>query len=272
MSTESEINDFEAAFTEASNEEVVNDLADVGEQDANELDDSQEDSHEEPESLSLEDRLAELERERDDYRQKFQSNNGRISAYQRQVEELNHKLSSQVDSAAQGNTHEEAQDKLAQDINNSSWDELLEDMPDVAEAINQRLESVVSSRLGQIEQKISPLTERVQQERMEVEIAALKSRHPDFQEIANSDAFDNWIAEQPHFVQSKRNSNDAAEAAYLLDNFKAMTGYGNQQTKQKNRSRLESNVAAPSKRLARTGDDMDFEAAFNARVNSKRRG
>jgi predicted nucleic acid-binding Zn-ribbon protein len=263
MSTESEMDDFEAAFGEASSEEVIENLADVDAQDEPE-------EHNEPEEVTLEDRLAELERERDDYRQKFQSNNGRISAYQRQVEELNHKLTSQVDSAAQGNTHAQAQDQLAQDLNGSSWDELLEDMPEVAEAINQRLNSVVEDRLSQIEHKISPLTERVQQDAQEAQIAALKSRHPDFQEIANSNEFDNWIADQPDFIQAKRHSNDAADAAYVLDSYKAMTGAN--QTRNKNRSRLESNVAAPSKRIARAGDDMDFESAFNARVNSKRRG
>lgn len=237
-----------------------------------EQDDQEEDQYDQgDESLSLEERLAQVEKERDDFRHKFQSNNGRIQAFQRQIDDLNAQISQQANS---GKSQAQNQEDLAQEINGSSWEELVEDMPDVAQAIESRLKQEVERSLSSIQQKIQPWEERLQREALDNEIAALKSRHPDFEEIRDSQEFAEWLDNQPIPVKQLTQSTHAADAAYLLDNFKRDNGFNESQgsnLKQRNRSKLERNVSPQSKRMARrdTGD-ADFDMAFQAGVRSRK--
>ncbi len=283
MGTEhEELDDFEAAFDAAVE---GSESADESENEEEVTPTGVEETPTGEESLETESEEAEGEldieaiiRERDDYRQKFQSNNGRISAYQKQLDELqqsNAHLAGQVAKAVDDTDNKsEAQEQLAQDIANSSWEELQEDMPDVASAIDKRLDQKIEQRFGEVDQKLQPISQSLQEQRIEREMAALNSRHPDWQDTVQSGEFNDWLGAQPQAVQQLTKSTSAADAAYLLETFKLQnptepTGSNHQE---RNRNRLKQSIAAPSKRIARkAAPSDDFESAFDAAVSRDRR-
>lgn len=284
MSVETEHDEFEAAFNAAVEQDGSEEIEDQQETEEETEEETEQETEEEEAEEETEEEAEEeidveaLKRERDDYRQKFQSNNGRISAYQRQLAELqesNAHLASQVAKAVDDTgSKSEAREQIAENIANSSWQELAEDMPDVAAAIDKRLAEVVDQRLSTINQKLDPISQNLQQQTIEREKAALTSRHSDWVEVVNSSEFSDWLGQQPEAVQELSASTSAADAAYLLDTFKLQnptepTGSNNQT---RNRNRLKQSIAAPSKRIARKAAPMDdFDAAFDAAVARDRR-
>lgn len=271
-----ELDEFEAAF-EAAAEDV--ELEDEATEELEETLEDQEDEVSEPEEEELDEpTLEELIKERDEYKHKFESNNGRISSMQRQQEELkqqNAHLAAQMAKAGSSNTDtSEAQEKMAQDVSGMSWEELQQDMPDVAEAINKRLQSVIDERLESVNQQIQPITQNLQAQQRDAELAALKSRHEDYYEVGQSSEFREWLGQQPDAVQQLENSDSAADAAYLLDIFKLQNPTESPDSSQKSRqqAQLRRSIAAPSKRMAKRAPAMgSFDDEFDAAVAHSRR-
>lgn len=243
-------------------QEENNDLSDVGQ-----------DNTPEP---TMEERLALAEQERDDWKHKFSSTNGRISAYQRQINELTQKIQNPESTKQE---RDDAKEELAQQTNNSNWNEFKDEFPEFAAALDERLgeidvrEKQLDERFKQLENQVQPLQQRAQEAALQSELAALEAAHPDYEEVANSDEFNEWLEKQPKPVQQLIESDAAPDAAYLLDNFKRDTGRNSdsselQINQQINQKRLASNVAVQSKRTARrpVADD-DFDSAFEAAVN-----
>lgn len=272
--------EFSDAFAEATADENPQEQDDIINDDQaidNDEPESEEPDNNEP---TLEERFAALEKERDDYKHKFQSNAGRIRTYQSQIDELSAKVNQSV---ANGSTQEQAQEELAQQVNNSSWDELKEDFPEIADAlesklgtIDQKIEQLVGQRIGSLEQQIQPLTQKVHAEALQSEFAALEAAHPDYQAIGASEEFHNWLETKPDPVKQLISSNHAADAAYLLDTFKRDTGHQTEHSSsnktQRNRERLASNIAVPSSRNTRRDvTDDDFGSAFDSAVKAKNR-
>lgn len=294
MSVEKEHEDFEAAFDAAVEGKELDEETEVEEAEETEETEVEteeaEESEEENEVDETTDDKEEIDvealiRERDDYKQKFQSNNGRISAYQRQLDELqqsNAHLASQIaKSVDDTGSKSEAREQIAGEISNQSWDELKEDMPDVAAAIDERLKAMIDDRIKPINEKIQPISQSLQEQRQreaearfERELAVVKDRHPDFDDVVRSSEFSEWLGQQPEPVQQLQNSDSAADAAYLLDTFKLQTSTepSGSDLKQRNQAKLRNSLAAPSKRLSRTAPSLDdFDAAFDAAVARDRR-
>lgn len=284
---EADDNAFDEAFDEATGtsstepkkeaelEEEVSE--EEGKPDAEELPDKEskdEDIPKEESELSVEEQLAQITKERDEYRQKFNSNNGRISAYQRQINDLTQKIQNPASSNAE---RKQAKEDLAQQNNNSNWNEFKEEFPEFAAALDERLSEIdvrekrFEERFGNLENQVQPLQEQAYQSAIKLEYSALAAEHPDYETVAVSPAFNEWLGLQPLPVQQLIDSNSAADAAYLLSSFKRDTGTNSgssePQINQQNRSRLQSNVAVQSKRTARrpVADD-DFDSAFDAAV------
>lgn len=259
--------EFSDAFAEASSARGESDSEEEPEGEPESIDD------EEPEQETVTDLddIEALRKERDNYRHQFESNKGRVSAYQQQINSLQTQLASYVQ---QGGSKEQAQEELAKEVNDSSWEELKEDFPEIAKAvenklssINQRVDEMVGQRIGQIEQQIQPLAQQADEAALGREYAALEAAHPDYQTIADSSEFAQWLGQKPEPVQRMIESNSAADAAYLLDTFKAESGQRSEQRRsqnqQQNRQRLELNVAVPSTRTKRREvSDDDFSSAF----------
>src|SRR5690554_2151707 len=187
---------------EESEQEQGDEVADIGASEtddtANEADEAESDAE-----LTLEERLRKAEEERDHFRHQFQSNSGRIAAYQRQIQSFEQQAELKTRQA--GESKEDAQERVAQEMNDSSWKELQEDFPDIAEALEKRLETrvsqVVQERLGSIDQQLQPIQARIREQEIQAERSALEAEHPDWINVVRSDEYKAWIADKPDPVR-----------------------------------------------------------------------
>lgn len=289
---------WEAAFDEAVAGGEKEPEPDEQEEDQGEPDQEESESGDEPDQesegdeekpepkLTLEQRLEKAEadrdkylKERDQYLHQFQSNSGRITAYQRQIQTLE----SQVEGKGRqkGESQEDAQERVAKEMNDSSWDELQEEFPEVAKALEKRLEQrvgqVVEERLNGFTKELQPIRDRLQQQDKQAELSALEADFPDWQETVNTAEYLEWIAQQPEPVRQLEQSPRAADAAYLLRSFKRdaapepaspNAGIQEQRRKQLQNSVLPSSKRSVKKEIA----DDDFDSAWDAAVRASSRG
>jgi hypothetical protein len=120
-------------------------------------------------------------------------------------------------------------------------DEFKQKYPDVYDVVETVANMQSESRAAQLEEKIKLLQQREQElVRLDSE-KALKSRHPDFDDIRNSDTFHEWAKSQPQSIQNwiYKNSNDPEAASRAIDLFKSDIG-----VKTKPSAGPESNVSA----------------------------
>lgn len=218
-----------------------------------------------------------LKRERDYWEHRYNSDVGRINAYQRQnqdyqrqIQELSEKVASSSNAREQNQNHEQARESLAQELYDSSWEELNEDFPEIAKAVDKRLSSqidqAIAARFQQVEQTIAPIQQRLQQETLNREYAALEAAHPDWRDVSQSNDFGQWLETQPAQVQSLINSTSAADAAWLIDNFKRNTSTA-PSLQQQRQQRLAASVGISSRRESRQPEATDdFDSAFDSAV------
>jgi hypothetical protein len=98
--------------------------------------------------------------------------------------------------------------------------------PDVYDVVETVASMQSESRAKSLEEKVKLLQEREQElVRLDAE-KELKSRHPDFDDIRNSDDFHDWAKAQPESIQSwiYSNANDPEAASRALDLFKSDMG------------------------------------------------
>ncbi len=197
---------------------------------------------------------------------KYRSDAGRVSALQKQINELKEGQETTP-------TDKQLKEALSSD---DGWQEFQEVFPEAAGV----LETQFSNLTRDIEERLTPVQEQVKQTAIETGIQKQMrtlsaprekggSGHADFQAIAESQEFKDWGRQQHPSVQELFNSNEAADAAYVLDLYKAMQG-GKQQQQQKrddiSRKRkkrqqrnihLEGQAATP-----KAGPPDDFDGAF----------
>jgi len=268
--------EFEAAFNEAADKFSAEQEHESPPDDETEQmpgDDTGAETDEQPPENDLD----KLKRERDYWEHRYNSDVGRISAYQRQnqdyqrqIQELSQKVASGSNAREQNQNHEQARESLAQEINDSSWEELNEDFPEIAKAVDKRLSNeidrAIASRLAHVEQTIAPIQQRLHQETINREYAALDAAHPDWRDVAQSADFGNWLNTQPPTVQNMITSTEAADAAWLIDNFKRTTNRSNN-IQQQRQQRLAASVGINSRRESRQPDATDdFDSAFDSAV------
>lgn len=90
-----------------------------------------------------------------------------------------------------------------------------------ASAIAERVAGEkVNPVMGTVEQLIGSLTDERQRNHFE----AIADRHPDFNEVANNPAFQEWVSQQGEAAQSVVEGGSARQVIALLDQFKAAAG------------------------------------------------
>lgn len=269
--------EFSDAFAEAADDKelAIDDGADTEEEEAGALeDDAQEDDSQTYDSEEGDDGSQSDDEQEDapDYEHMYKSNAGRIASMQRKISELEAERNKPPQASPEAQAK---QDKAT----NQKLEELKEDFPEIAGALEEmeaKIAADYQQREGDLLKQIQPLQQRMADDQINSELAALKAAHPDYETVSNSDDFANWLDQKPGPVKQLMQSNYAADAAYLLDTFKLETGKERESTdshiKQKNRNRLASNIAVPSKRQPRReiGDD-DFSSAFDAAATAKSR-
>ena len=96
------------------------------------------------------------------------------------------------------------------------------DYPDVYEVVETVAHLQSESKAKVLEERLSKLQEREQQLVRQSAEKRLVERHPDFEDIRNSDDFHTWAKEQPKSIQDwiYSNASDADLASRALDLFK----------------------------------------------------
>ena len=107
------------------------------------------------------------------------------------------------------------------------------DYPDVYEVVETVAHLQSESKAKVLEERLSKLQEREQQLIRQDAEKRLVERHPDFEDIRNSDDFHTWAKEQPESIQNwiYSNADDADLASRALDLFKKDFGIESQKTK-----------------------------------------
>ena len=117
------------------------------------------------------------------------------------------------------------------------------DYPDVYEVVETVAHLQSESKAKVLEERLSKLQERENQLVRQDAEKRLMERHPDFEDIRNSDDFHGWAKEQPKSIQDwiYNNADDADLASRALDLFKK--DFGIEPTKIKSSSRTRKSAA-----------------------------
>ena len=105
-------------------------------------------------------------------------------------------------------------------------EEFKKSYPDVFEVVETVAHMQSESKAKVLEERLSKLQEREQEISQQEAEKRLRERHPDFDDIRNSDDFHKWAKEQPSSIQSwiYDNADDADLASRAIDLFKRDLG------------------------------------------------
>ncbi len=105
--------------------------------------------------------------------------------------------------------------------------------PDVYEVVETVAHLQSESKAKVLEERLSQLQQREQELSQRDALKRLADKHPDFEDIKNSDTFQDWTKEQPASIQQwiTGNTDDADLASRALDLFKKDFGMESSQKK-----------------------------------------
>ncbi|WP_136678615.1 hypothetical protein [Neptunomonas sp. XY-337] len=199
------------------------------------------------------------------WKHRYQSEMGRVPTLQRQINELQRQLqANQVAAPAQ-------QEQAV--LSEQDMSALAETFPEAARAIQAQAAQLqqLSTSYQQLQNQVVPIQEQAQHQQHQMQVQLLDQQFPGWQQTVSTAEFTDWISSQPAHVQELMNSNDASEAAYLLNGFNQHQDYQKlQQTQQEqhrkaNRDRkLSQSQTLPAKGHAqRSAAEDDFDSAFD---------
>ena len=107
-------------------------------------------------------------------------------------------------------------------------EEFKQSYPEVYEVVETVAHLQSESKAKVLEERLSRLQERELEISQQEAVKRLREKHPDFEDIKNSEDFHNWAKEQPQSIQDwvYSNANDADLATRALDLFKNDLGIG----------------------------------------------
>ncbi|MEX0385868.1 hypothetical protein [Spiribacter onubensis] len=227
-------------------------------------------------------RLAALEAENEKLKHSEASQRGRLGAYQKQINALQRELQERQNTpqAVPEQDNSAQRQEAAEAAGVEDWEALKSDFPEVAKALDARLESEKSrieadrqrqaqleQRLAELQNAVQPIQQQAQDQYLRSQMDALSARHPDWREVVSAPEFAEWLNQQPPSLRKLTESDDAAEAAALMDLYKSQRGApeaaeGN--STDRRQERLASAQSVPRRGAApKSGAPDDFEAAFN---------
>jgi len=117
--------------------------------------------------------------------------------------------------------------------------------PDVYEVVETVAHMQSESKAKLLEERLQKMQEREQQMLQKEAEKRLLDRHPDFEDIRNSDDFHSWAKEQPTSIQDwiYNNANDADLASRALDLFKKDFGIEISKTTKSNSKKTKESAA-----------------------------
>jgi len=259
--------EYSKAFNEFADSEKNDDVVD--EVSSTESNDSM--SNEQDEEVTFEeapvedDVITQLKAEAEDLRHRSHSDAGRVSALQKKNNELQALINAQ-------NEAKPFQPETApQDDTPPSLVEFKDDYPDIYQGVEAYMSAELERRTQEIEQRfqtqLAPANQMVEQQLNAAEYAALEATHPDWQQVATTNEFGQWVQQQPPAIQQMANSDFSNEVSYVLSSYKAQSQPQQNQVSGISRKRemqLEQSTALPSRGNASTSPlaDDDYTSAF----------
>ena len=199
----------ETVFSEAEEEELDDVTASMAD-DAH--DETIAEGSQSSDSPNVDDLYAQLQKDHEQLTHRFKSDEGRQAALQRKIQELEQRP--------------QAESPKPDNVTDDQWAAMKEDYPEIANAFDSRLNAATSAMRGEMKQQLQPYEQQAQQNYANSQKAALEAAHTDWEVVAKAPEFTNWLGKQPQIVRDLTRSDNAADAAYVLDTFKSMTGYG----------------------------------------------
>lgn len=146
------------------------------------------------------------------------SNEGRVGGLQRKINDLSTQLNTLIATAPQSAPQGAAPQPRAVD---ASWERMYREYPEIAGAVEKRLNDTLGQVLPEVGRVQSQLRESAVKQVLEHNVNSLLDDHPDAPAIAGSAEFKQWLDQQPSYVRHAAiNSNDAREASDVLSRFK----------------------------------------------------
>ena len=145
-------------------------------------------------------------------------------------------------------------------------EEFKNEYPDVYEVVETVAHLQSESKAKVLEERLSQLQQREQEIAQREALKRLAEKHPDFEDIKNSDTFQDWTKEQPESIQQwiTGNSDDADLASRALDLFKKDFGIESSK-KKKSSSKPTKQSAADMVSTKTTSVDPQQEKVWSER-------
>lgn len=194
------------------------------------------------------------------------SNEGRITAYQRQIAALK---------AAQASGAQQGESSIAQKqddgnnagegfLNSEKWKNFSDEYPEVANPLGDIIDGL-QSHTSRLESELSAILADRRQAELNNQAALLAGEYPDWQEVVAAPGFVAWLEQQPRHIQeaAQRNADeivDAYEAADVVGRFRGYRTSRGENTAQGDTAREQSSNAALARKRAH-----QLEAASAAR-------
>lgn len=216
-------------------------------------------------STQAEESLESLKRKLAEIEHRERSASGRIGAFQKRINELESQINSK-------------QNEVIRALTSADDKEFRENYPEIAAAMDAKVSSVAAAVQQQVQQAIQPLKQAEESRILEQQFAALEAAHPAWQQTVASPDFKSWLQVQPEPVKTLANSREAADAAALINFYKAMRPQTEPRTSAAPKNELQekrerqlaqsSGIPARNKPSVTSSIPNDFDAAFNAFVNA----
>jgi len=255
-------------------------------------------------------RMLAMRTENENLNHRLDSDTGRVSAFQRKI----NVLEKEIQGIRKGGTAGEDQPSKTQIAEamggtDDEWDSFKKDYPEVAKAIDSRLDKAGQATQESVDNTLAPVKEKQQKDEIEKQEAASKAAtdtvtetYPEWVEAVKKPDFAQWLEAQPPGIQSLSDSDDAKDASALIglydshlvaegkptlkadpvDNGVDTKEAEEQQKKEaeaesltkRRKQQLADGATIPSKNSrvdSRSEPVDDFEAAFNYHANRKER-
>lgn len=157
------------------------------------------------------------------------SNRGRLSALQRQLNDLQRKPpaapSSEDGKGAAGGEEGDPGEQADSDfLASKDWEAFKEEYPEVAGPM-EKVVGTLQSHIKRQEKELSAIGQERRQSALEEQASVLIETHPDWQEVTAEEGFVEWLDSQPRHIReaAMRNAEDivdAEEAADVVGRFK----------------------------------------------------
>jgi len=216
-------------------------------------------------------RVKDAEQRAQQWEHKHRSDAGRVSALQKQVNDL--KQQSLQD---QGFSSERIKEAMSSE---EGWSDFKEEFPGVGEVLENQFEQIaqkMEERLKPIQDHVTQQAEDAYTKHQESALSLPKEQggfgHSDWQDLAASQEFVDWAQQQHPAIQQLLDSNEAADAAYVLDLYKSTGRAANQQgqqgqaeqVRQRRQKNLQRNVHVEGQGASpAAGPPDDFDSAFD---------